>query len=119
MDQRSICKAGQCKTLGGKYKQNTCVHAKSCPTLCDWTAGHQAPLFMGLSRQEYWSGLPRPSLGNLPNPGTEPSSLTYPALTGRFFTTSTTWEANTLLKPVSIKKESKEIKNILKLPWYF
>ena len=38
------------------------------------TAAHQAPLSMGFSRQEYWSGLPFPSLGDLPDPGTEPRS---------------------------------------------
>jgi len=48
---------------------------------------------MGFSRQEYWSGLPRPSPGDLPDPGTEPMSLMSPALAGRFFTTSTSWEA--------------------------
>ena len=47
---------------------------------------------MGFSRQEYWSELPLPSPGDLPNPGIEPWSLTSPALAGRFFTTSTTWE---------------------------
>ena len=54
------------------------------PFVTPWTAVHQAPLSMGVSRQEYWSGLPFPSLGDLPNPGTEPTS---PALAGRFFTT--------------------------------
>ena len=44
----------------------------------------QAPLSMGLSRQEYWSGLPCPPPGDLPKPGTEPMSLTSPALAGRF-----------------------------------
>ena len=39
-----------------------------------WTVAHQAPLSMGLSRQEYWSGLPFPSPGDLPNPGIEPGS---------------------------------------------
>ena len=47
---------------------------------------------MGFSRQEYWSGLPCLPLGDLPNPGTEPMSLMSPALAGRFFTTSATWE---------------------------
>ena len=47
----------------------------------------QAPLSMGFSRQEYWSGLPFPSPGILPAPGIEPASLTPPALTNRFFTT--------------------------------
>ena len=39
-----------------------------------WTIGHQAPLSMGFSRQEYWSGLPFPPPGDLPNPGIEPGS---------------------------------------------
>ena len=49
-----------------------------------WTVAHQAPLSMGFSRQEYWSGLPFPSLGDLPNPGIKPMST---ALSGGFFTT--------------------------------
>ena len=40
-----------------------------------WTVAHQAPLSMGFSRQQYWSGLPLPPPGDLPNPGTEPASL--------------------------------------------
>ena len=40
-----------------------------------WTLAHQAPLSMGFSQQEYWSGLPAPAPGNLPDPGTEPVSL--------------------------------------------
>ena len=58
-----------------------------------WAVTHQAPLSMGFSRQEYWSGLPFPSPGDLPDPGIEPGSLTFPALAGKFFTTSATWEA--------------------------
>ena len=58
-----------------------------------WTVAHQAPLSMGFSRQEYWSGLPCPPPGDLPNQGNEPMSLICPALAGRFSTTSTTWEA--------------------------
>ena len=57
-----------------------------------WTVAHQAPLSMGFSRQEYWSGLPCPPPGDLPDPGIEPVSLTSPALAG-FFTASATWEA--------------------------
>ena len=53
----------------------------------------QAPLSMGFSRQEYWSGLPCPPPGDLGNPGIEPTSLLFPALAGGFFTTSATWEA--------------------------
>ena len=49
--------------------------SQSCPTLCDlWTVAHQAPLSMGFSRQEYWSGLPFPSPGDLSDPGIEPRS---------------------------------------------
>ena len=40
-----------------------------------WTIAYQAPLSMGFSRQECWSGLPFPSPGDLPNPGIEPRSL--------------------------------------------
>ena len=57
-----------------------------------WTVAHEAPLFVGFSRQEYWNGLPFPSPGDLPDPGIEPVSLTSPALAGRFFTTSATWK---------------------------
>ena len=49
-----------------------------------WTVARQTPLSMGFPRQEYWSGLPFSSLGDLPNPGIKPLS---PALPGRFFTT--------------------------------
>ena len=48
------------------------------------TIAHQAPLSMEYSRQEHWSGLPFPPLGDLPNPGTE---LVSPALAGGFFAT--------------------------------
>ena len=48
-----------------------------------WTVGQQAPLSMGFPRQEYWSGLPCPSLGDLPDPGIKAMSF---ALSGRFFT---------------------------------
>ena len=49
-----------------------------------WTEVHQAPLSMGVSRQEHWSGLPFPPPGDLHDPGIEPAS---PALAGEFFTT--------------------------------
>ena len=61
-----------------------CLVTKLCLILATpWTAACQAPLSMGFPRQEYWSGLPFPSPGDLPNPGTEPVS---PALAGRFIT---------------------------------
>ena len=75
----------------------TSMHVKSCqscPTLCNpWTVAHQAPLSVGFSRQEYWSGLPCPPPRGLPDPGIQPRCLVPPALAGGFFTTSTTWEA--------------------------
>ena len=59
-----------------------------------WIVTHQAALSMGFSRQEYWSRLPCPPLGDLPNPGIESMSLMSPALAGGFFTTNTMWEAH-------------------------
>ena len=53
-----------------------------------WTVVCQAPLSMGFSRQEYWSGVPCPPPGDLPNSGIELVSLTCPELASRFFTTS-------------------------------
>ena len=71
-----------------------CLVTQLCPTLCDpvyWSlpgsSAHgilQAPLSLGFSRQECWSGLPFPPPGDLPNPGIEPASLSSPALPGRF-----------------------------------
>ena len=56
-----------------------------------WTAAQLAPPSMGFSRQEYWSGLPC-SPGDLPDTGIKPESHKSPALPGRLFTTSATWE---------------------------
>ena len=79
---RSVTNAGACVL--------SCFsHVRLFVTL--WTVASQAPLPMGFPRQEYWSGLPRPSLGGLPHSGIEPAS---PALAGGCFTTSATWEAH-------------------------
>ena len=68
--------------------------AQSCPTLATaWAATCQALLSTGFSRQEYWSGLPFPSPGDLPDPGIQFVSLMSPALASRFFTTGAAWEA--------------------------
>ena len=76
---------------------HACVHAKllQCVWLFVtlWTMAHQTPLSMEFSGNEYWSGLPFPPPGDLPDPGIEPASVTSPALAGKFFTTSATWEA--------------------------
>ena len=53
--------------------------AKPCPTLCNPKAS-QVPLSMGFPRQEYWSGLPFPPPGDLPDPGIKPTPLASPAL---------------------------------------
>ena len=58
--------------------------AQSCPTVCNpWSVIHQAPLSMGFPSQEYWSGLPFPTPGDLPDSGIE---FVSPALAFRFFT---------------------------------
>ena len=68
-----------------------CAHAQSlsCVWLfaTPWMAVCQAPPSIRFSRQEYWNGLPFPSPGDLPDPGTEPMSSACPALAGRFSTT--------------------------------
>ena len=65
-----------------------CVHLFEAP----WTVAHQASLSMGFARQEHWSGLSFPSPGDLPHPGTEPTSLVSLVLAGRFLTTGAAWE---------------------------
>ena len=65
-----------------------------------WTLASQAPLSMGFSRQEYWSGSPCSPPEDLPDPGIEPLSLTSPALASGFFTSSATWEGQTDLSSV-------------------
>ena len=67
----------------------------------------QAPLSMKFSRQEYWSGEPFHSPGDLPEPGIRPNSLVSPALAGGFFTPSATWE--TLCWKLLILKKADEI----------
>ena len=75
------------------FRLGKAMHA---PLLCHvrlfatpWTVAHQAPLSVGFSRQEYWSGLPFPPPGDLSDPGIEFASPASPVLAGGFFTT---WE---------------------------
>ena len=77
------------KSLKEKVKSLSRVRLFATP----WTVAYQAPPSMGFSRQEYWSGVPFPAPGDLPNPGIEPTSLASPALARGFFTTDATWEA--------------------------
>ena len=69
-----------------------CTQLLSCVRLFanPWIVAHQTPLSKGFSGQEYWSGLPFPAPGDLPDTGMEPMR---PALAGRFFTNFATWEA--------------------------
>ena len=91
------------------------MHAKclqSCPTLYDPTyCSPPGSSFMEFSRKEHWSGLPFPSPGDLPNPGIEPLSLTSPMLGRSFFTTSTTWEAQS--SPIISEFHFRLVKGIL------
>ena len=66
-----------------------CVKSLSCVCLfvIPWTVACQALLSMGFPRQEYWSALPFPTPGDLPDPGIEPASFMTLVLAGRFFTT--------------------------------
>ena len=67
------------------------VHAQSVHPIglfaTPWTVAHQVPLSLEFPRQEYWSKLPFPSPGDLPDPGIEPMSPESHALAGRSFTT--------------------------------
>ena len=77
----------------------SCVHTLSCFNHDQlfaplWTVALQSPLSIGLSRQEYWSGLPCPLLGDLPDSGIKPLCLMSPELAGGFFATSATWQAH-------------------------
>ena len=81
-----IVPPGKCKIL------HASARAQSCLFVAPWTVARQAPLSMEFARQEYWSGLPFPTPGDLSDPGIEPASLASLTLRGDFFTTGTTWE---------------------------
>ena len=70
----------------------SCVQLFATP----WTIARQASLSMGFPRQEYWSELPFPPPGDLPDPGICLVSLSFPELADGFFTTSATWEVSYL-----------------------
>ena len=82
-----------CHLSSGPWRWLLSRFSLVCLFVTPWTVASQTPPSMGFSRQEYWSGLPCPPPGDLPDPWSEPVSLTSPALAGRFFTTSTAWEA--------------------------
>ena len=99
------------------------IHAKSLQSWPSglfatlWTVAYQAPLSIGFSRQEYWSGLPGPLPGDLPDWVIKPRSRMSSLLAGGFFTTSATWEATgTLCTILQFSYKSKSVlKN--KIPW--
>ena len=78
-----------------RYLQSACIpsHVQLFATLC--TGAHHAPLSVGFFRQEYWSRLPFPPPGDLPNPGIEPVP---PALAGRYFTAEPSGKTQTALQ---------------------
>ena len=93
-----------------------------------WTVARQAPLSLGFSRQEYWSGLPFPPPGDLPDPGIELVSPMSPASAGGFFTTSANWESQglvtqwclTLYDPVDCSPPDSFVHGVIQegiLPW--
>ena len=91
MDRLDLLAAqGPLKRLPQHHMWHVCVQLLSHVQLSvtPWTVAHQAPLSMGFSRREYGSGLPFPSPGHLPNPGTKPVSHASPALAGGFLTTA-------------------------------
>ena len=80
-----------------KPQRMVCACVLSCFScvqlfVTQWTIAHQAPLSLGFSRQEYWSGLPCPPPGDIPDPELKLAPFTSPAQAGRFFTASATWE---------------------------
>ena len=81
-------------------KGKSLSHVQLFATL--WTVAHQAPPSMGFSKQEYWSGLPFPSPGDLPNPGIEPgsSALEADALTSE----PPNEEEKKIIEPFTIKR---------------
>ena len=91
--------SGESSTIQGQ-RVHVCKVASVISDSLQPYVAHQAPLSLGFSRQEYWSGLPFPSPGDLSNLGIKPVSLASPALAGGFFTTRATWEAqNTIPSP--------------------
>ena len=79
-----------------------------------WTIACQAPLSTGFSRQEYWSGLPLPSPGNLPDPGHKPAS---PALAGGFFTAETPQQGKRTKKADPEQKYHLAQRGSVRLTW--
>ena len=80
------------KLPGFSWRLCVCMLSHVWLFATSWTPACQAPLSMKFSRQEYWSRLPLPIPGDRPDPGIKPVSLASPAVAGRFFSISATWE---------------------------
>ena len=80
------CYLGFMEGNPGSHLKHVCVLSHVPLFVTPWTVAHQAPLSMGISRQEYWSELPSPTPGDLPDPGIEHESLVSPVLAGGFST---------------------------------
>ena len=100
-----------------KLMKHSCMHACMISHFSHvqvfvtlWTVAHQAPLSMGFSRQEYWSGLPCPLPGDLPNAEIEPTALTCHALADKFLTISTNWEAH-IIYCITLQVEYEAVPN--------
>ena len=84
---RDTSRGGMSQTpVGGPGHPFMCVCSVVSDSATPWTVACQAPLSMGLASQEYWSGLPFPSPGGPPDPGTYPASPLAPELASGFFT---------------------------------
>ena len=87
-----------------------CVRAHSVmsDSVTPWTVARQAPLSMGFSRQQYWSGLPFPPPRDLPDTRIEPSSLEALALASRFFTTEPPGSPVAVIEVIKRKREGEK-----------
>ena len=103
--------SSQCSWHENSDRSDVCV----CVCVCVWESHSvvsdsvicQAQLSMEFSRQEYWSGLPFPSPGDLPDPGIEPGSLVSSAVASRFFTSYATREAKSGMCPCNFYSNKK------------
>ena len=83
--------------------------------MTSWTVTRQAPLSMGLPRQEYWNELPFHTPRDLPDPGIKPMSLVSPALAGRFFTTASPGKLKFCFSSVQFSRSV--MSDSLRPPW--
>ena len=98
---RSWDKRGTCLCVLSRFSR-----VQLCATL--WTVARWVPLSLGFSRQEYWSGLPCLSPGDLLDSGMKPESLMSPALAGGLFTTSTAWKDQNRISQMQEEKRNPE-----------